>query len=687
VFEKAKQNKLILLVGIAFIIALFFEVSICNINFYRNFSMSSPLDFGPENVVVENAIYSDGIINVTDEDARALIKLENINIPVSTIFLDIDLIDENGENIDSDIEYKVLWTDEEETLISRNFKRKLYNPSFTGQWIMTHFKGNVGDIHLDFKTNKGSRLRLNQICLNKKVPFNINVIRLMGAFIIVFLLISNEAIKWLLAPIDKSKSERLVFCAYYFGLVVLVTYFFTASIKPGTSLNATEFDMYNKQLVDALESGRCYLDFGIDLTKLNSMEQPYDVIFRAQNMDIDKDYMWDCAYYNGHLYCYYGVVPAIVFFLPYHLITGNYLNTEITTYIGIVVFILFATLLFYEFLKRNYGKDYCQRGMIMLISASLLCGTTLMQFVTRATWYELVYAWGIALTALGLYLFITISGSKWDNLKVFLGAICLAAAVGCRPTMALFSFFLIPYIWNLIKKVFNKDRDALTSLIALAIPYIVIGILLMMYNYARFDSITEFGQTYQLTVTNNHFVTKDILSLPYEWWLACFRPMAIESEFPYVLRPLEPENYAGWFFYQKTNYALFAVAPFLYAIFVPRLWKEHFNCQGRNNSIRIVMLLLSAVLIMSFALLSAGLGWRYKLEGAVILVFVLFTLIANYFANQVSDTNGWMRVLILFVIFSMFLGCMTAVNNEKFWIENNNHATYYAMEHALSFWK
>jgi len=687
VFEKAKQNKLILLAGIALIIALVFEVFVCNINFFRNFSMSSPLDFGPENVVVENATYADGIISVTEQDARALIKLENINIPVSTIYLDMALIDENGARIDSDIEYKVFWTDEEETLIGRSFKRKLYSPSYTGQWIMTHFKGNVGDIQLDFKTNMGSRLRVNQICLNKRVPFEINLIRIVGLFIIIFLLISNETIKWLLTPLDHSKSEKVILFAYYLSLAFLVTFFFNASIKPGTTLNATEFDMYNKQLVDALEDGRCYLDFGIDLTKLSSVEQPYDVIFRAQNMDIDKDYMWDCAYYNGHLYCYYGVVPAILFFLPYHLITGNYLNTEITTYLGIVVFIIFATLLFYEFMKKSYGRSYCQRGLIMLVSAALLCGTTLMQFVTRATWYELVYAWGIALVALGLYLIITVGNSKWDNIKIFCGAVCLAAAVGCRPTMALFSFFLIPFIWNRIKLALNRDMRAILSLVMLVIPYVVIGILLMLYNYARFDSITEFGQTYQLTVTNNHFVTKDILSLPYEWWLACFRPMAIESEFPYVVRPLEPENYAGWFFYQKTNYALFAVAPFLYAVFVPKLWKEHIRCHGRRKTFCIGMILFSSVLIMSFALLSAGLGWRYKLEGAVILVFVVFILLANYFTNQFDDMTSWMRLLIVFVMISMFVGCMTSVNNEKFWIENNNHATYYALEHVLSFWK
>jgi hypothetical protein len=40
------------------------------------------------------------------------------------------------------------------------------------------------------------------------------------------------------------------------------------------------------------------------------------------------------------------------------------------------------------------------------------------------------------------------------------------------------------------------------KLVIAALPYIIIGGLLMAYNYVRFDSVFEFGQSYQLTVTD-----------------------------------------------------------------------------------------------------------------------------------------------------------------------------------------
>lgn len=46
----------------------------------------------------------------------------------------------------------------------------------------------------------------------------------------------------------------------------------------------------------------------------------------------------------------------------------------------------------------------------------------------------------------------------------------------------------------------NKDkREIIKLILSLAIPYGVVAILVMGYNYIRFDSILEFGAKYQLT--------------------------------------------------------------------------------------------------------------------------------------------------------------------------------------------
>jgi hypothetical protein len=55
--------------------------------------------------------------------------------------------------------------------------------------------------------------------------------------------------------------------------------------------------------------------------------------------------------------------------------------------------------------------------------------------------------------------------------------------------LPLMFYYLKEHSWK------HKWQDALGFLS----PYVVIGVLLMVYNYARFGSILEFGQSYQLT--------------------------------------------------------------------------------------------------------------------------------------------------------------------------------------------
>ena len=96
-------------------------------------------------------------------------------------------------------------------------------------------------------------------------------------------------------------------------------------------------------------------------------------------------------------------------------------------------------------------------------------------------------------------------GNIISNIKIFIGSLCLALAVGCRPQFAMASFLSV-FIFKdvVIKKIkfdYIKGRDIL-SLIAFILPYVVIGSMLMYYNYARFGSVTDFGAMYNLTTND-----------------------------------------------------------------------------------------------------------------------------------------------------------------------------------------
>ena len=42
-----------------------------------------------------------------------------------------------------------------------------------------------------------------------------------------------------------------------------------------------------------------------------------------------ESYLFDVAYYEGHYYVYFGVLPVLLFYLPFYLLTGSSFPTAI----------------------------------------------------------------------------------------------------------------------------------------------------------------------------------------------------------------------------------------------------------------------------------------------------------------------------------------------------------------------
>ena len=79
--------------------------------------------------------------------------------------------------------------------------------------------------------------------------------------------------------------------------------------------------------------------------------------------------------------------------------------------------------------------------------------------------------------------------------------LCASLAFGCRPTIALSGILQIMLFYLYLHELKSKKKSIKVCLTA-GIPCLLTAILLMWYNYARFGSIWEFGQHYQLTVAD-----------------------------------------------------------------------------------------------------------------------------------------------------------------------------------------
>lgn len=251
-------------------------------------------------------------------------------------------------------------------------------------------------------------------------------------------------------------------------------------------------------MAESILDGKLYIEYG-DEEGLSALENPYDPDARNE---AGISYQWDHAFYDGHYYMYFGVAPVFLAFLPYRVVTGEPLTTYHATQAFVVVFVLGIFALLYLLSKLFFKK--------LPFVAYLALSTA---FSVMSVWYSTAepalyctaITAAIALEVWSLFFFIkAVWGTKRENLQILyaaIGALLGALVFGCRPPIALANLLVIPMLIAFLRQR-KFSFKLLGKLTLAALPYIIVGAALMLYNYARFDDPFEFGQAYQLTVVD-----------------------------------------------------------------------------------------------------------------------------------------------------------------------------------------
>ena len=255
-----------------------------------------------------------------------------------------------------------------------------------------------------------------------------------------------------------------------------------------------------QELADAFLSGKIYIDKPVN-PRLAAMKNPYDPQARAElNFGEEDDWAWDHAFYKGRFYVYFGAVPALLVFLPYKLIVGEPLAAYHGTQIFVAFFIIGVFALFFLLAKNFFPR---LPFIFYLIMSSTLSFMSISYCIKEPALYCTASSSGLCMEVWSLYFFISAARGN-DSLrkflmKIFFGATMGALAFGCKPTVGLASFLVVTILPVLLKKY-----NSIKVWIVLIFPYLFIGLTLMTYNYLRFDSVLEFGQSYQLTIVDQH---------------------------------------------------------------------------------------------------------------------------------------------------------------------------------------
>lgn len=300
---------------------------------------------------------------------------------------------------------------------------------------------------------------------------------------------------WLIRPSSKihkkeyNKGNRIKIIIVCIGTILACT--LPMSLSPEWNGEYSGYKNQYEILADSIIEGHINFDYEVD-EKLLNMENPYDPVARTQ---LGVTEHWDTAFYNGKYYMYFGVVPVILVFIPYKLLTGMGLTTYHATQLFVALFIIGIFYLFNLLVKKLNKNLSLSAYLFLSVALSVACVWWSIGFPAL---YCTATSSGLCFQVWSLIFFIkAVYFEEKENKQILyatLGSLFGALIFGCRPPMGFFNILVLPMLIDYLKK--RKFNFKLLIPISM---YLIVGVALMYYNYIRFDNPFEFGQAYQLT--------------------------------------------------------------------------------------------------------------------------------------------------------------------------------------------
>ena len=530
---------------------------------------------------------------------------------------------------------------------------------------------NLGDI------SEISPVKLKQIHINQAFPFVFNPLRfiVLGSLFVGLILILRKGKEIVLTSTKNiSLVQKIILLLSGVGLIILIvnSIIFAGNhyIDP-SGLNEPGMAIYH-QLFDALRKGQIHLDIPVN-EQLLALENPYEPSARA-----GIPFLWDRALYGGKYYCYYGIVPVLLVMFPIYLLSGftavpsMQLMLEIGTLFSIVTFLLALTEMVKVFFKKiNYPLFLF--ALVGAVFSSLLLSNAITKIGTFDEGiYRIPYAYGLGFLFLTYYLvFKSIKNSKWRMWKLGFAGLSVVFLMGSRPTLFI---VLIPLIPILVKIVIEKKawKKRVLELVPMFSVLIVGAVLICVYNKVRFNSIFEFGQTYQLTVTDNtklKYSSKAIIPTLMQSFLLPFEING--TAFPYINYGYTDSLVGSYHVYNAGSMGI-SMLPMTWGLFaIPFVFKKRENIWLR------ISFYISPFVLFFLAFTTncfAGVCPRYVVEIASIGVFFAFIPLMKVVESLMKKkTRTTLIVFAILVLVSTTVGFNLLFTNFDGWNEGSHH--------------
>jgi len=418
---------------------------------------------------------------------------------------------------------------------------------------------------------------------------------------------------------------RRRFAAVLMCCVVVFGVYLRSAWSYGKNLNPVPVSHdFQNLIADAFLAGQTNLRLPTPKL-LKTLKNPYDANANAP-IRVAGPGLQDLSYYKGKLYAYFGPAPAVLLFIPFRALSVGELSPTLACLIFVAVGFVFSLLLFQLLVRKFFGSIALWMECLAVFALGLAVPAAFIIYVGRA--YEVSIACGYAELFLGLYF---LARGLWSGREPKLPSLALASlflggAVAARVSYLAAGLFVVAAAVVLLRRYrVHELRRPVGTAIALLAPYLAIGVLLALYNYVRFGSISEFGTSYQLLgVDVTKYPYNQLWYVPHGMYFFLLSPARYLGSFPFIflrestfsaetyLRAYENEPVAGIL----TNMPVITAGLVMAAASARRIWRD-------RDPIGIVIALFLVVPLLMMTITTyalKGTTMRYELDWAPLLL-------------------------------------------------------------------
>ena len=691
------------------LVALCLEIFLFNINHYRSsgyetFSLDDQLEFTETKGESYRITAANHVLEIHDLNK----EVRNIHIefdqsqPAQIVPIQINFTDSAHQSYFYDTEFTagIPLVD-----VATN--------NWQSQYIYLETTGYIDDLRIDFGDSETIYpLVLKSLTINAPEPFFFNQSRfaiVLGILLLIYCFRPGSAIYRIFIVNDQRKAKAGIIGAMVVEIMLVSSFLLMGSNLVGvatSSYNSGSWD--GKSPVTVFEVGgdnaQQYAELAKAMTRgelyleeeppewLVQMDNPYDKSARDEfQKATGEEVLFDVAYYDGHYYVYFGVLPVLVFYLPFYLLTGANFPTAIGVLICCILFIMGCTALLHRFARYHFKR--VSLGLFLLLQMPLIFCSGMLYLAKFPTFYSLPIIMALALVVWGLYFWMRGRTSERAGKWYLAGSLCMALVVACRPQFLVFSLLAFPLFWRkFITERYIASRKGIREFICLIAPYIVVAAGIMLYNHARFGSFTNFGANYNLTLndmTQRGIVFGRFFPALFAYFL---QTPSTEGVFPWLLPAPFATTYVGQTIKEVTFGGIFLCLPVLWVLlFAKRLLSFRVQQRATRTVAGVILIMIGAGFVV--ALLDAqmaGILQRYYADFS--FLFLAAVVLLCFIANEAIDHHSRMykvcqHGLMVLVGISLCYSLLMCYVPETGWLSEAYPWAYQNIVEMVAFWK